>query len=1185
MFELHTAIQGVVGIVKSGALLQIGSAMSKLAASIPATLAQSVQTGVALNSQLETVRIGVAAVLKQFDQTGSLRTFSDAMRMSTEAVEMLRIKAAKSPATFQALATAYQGTAGAMAQAGFTIRQQVDLIALMSQTLGGLGIQSDQILQESRALLTGNITEDAMAAKILGITKAQVDAAKEQGQLFDFLSGKFAAFAEAADFGSSSLAQLSSNMQDAFDVAMQEAAAPVFESLKDVVADMTVAVNESGSGWKQLSASLADIVKMAGAVASVLLRYGGLIATVTTGLAALGSARALGNFAEYLRYLTSAEAATLREVAAINRKTEAMLASTAATNQLTAAQMRLRSASAAAMAPAAISAGKASAWAPGVTSAAASAQLAAQTNKAVSSARILSRVWAGTLSIIRGVGVALKGLVMTLGGWVTIITTVAMILWQWAVSARRTREEVARINAETRTLAKGTQDRLAALTSEAEKLDAIANLTEQIKLLEDQRKEANKQVRAAIDRKLALLRAELDTTRQLTSLDLERARSAKEAAAARVKALADLETNLATLTAPADPAARLAAMRQRLGAMPAESPADLADASAALKAQLAAGPTDQDRLAFMAAAPSDPLGRQAYLAGPSVEEQFNERIEAQLADVATLVAAAAERKELETEIAALEKSLGDQKRARDAELARHSLEQLTLEKQAVEAAFSAKEISAEAYELELTAIAEARYAREKSEIEASISDAEIKAAALANLEKSHAATLQGVRREVASATVAQQRDIIDAEIALAEAQRETLRIERERAGERKDLTAVRTLVEQEKTLVGELAEAYRKLAENIRATDPAGAVAAENRAAALEGEAPKIGAGEAPQYDSAGGAIMGGLREYATQMGTMWDQLAGGVRNLAQTITSSLGSSIEGLITRTMRWGQALSNIGSAVLSAVIQTFVQMAAQEIVLFATKESTKTSLAAGGAAARETIAAGETVNEGVQAGIRVGIKAGEETGKTGFSLFGRIARGAISVGETIFEGVQAGIRIGIKVAEEAAKTVATVVGAAARLPIIIGETIAYVFKAAVGAMSALAAIPVVGPALAVGAAAAMIAGGMGLVGKITGARKDGGPVLADGTYLVGEEGPEIVQFGRSGHVHTAQETREMLAARGQGADGSQGPPHPAPQNRFNVGVFVDPAVMARWFSSQEGEGAVMDIFRRNRHEFLT
>jgi TP901 family phage tail tape measure protein len=46
-------------------------------------------------------------------------------------------------------------------------------------------------------------------------------------------------------------------------------------------------------------------------------------------------------------------------------------------------------------------------------------------------------------------------------------------------------------------------------------------------------------------------------------------------------------------------------------------------------------------------------------------------------------------------------------------------------------------------------------------------------------------------------------------------------------------------------------------------------------------------------------------------------------------------------------------------------------------------------------------------------------------------------------------------------------------------------------------------------------------------IDGARRDGGPVKAGGSYLVGEAGPEIVTMRRGGYVHTARETAAMLS----------------------------------------------------------
>lgn len=48
----------------------------------------------------------------------------------------------------------------------------------------------------------------------------------------------------------------------------------------------------------------------------------------------------------------------------------------------------------------------------------------------------------------------------------------------------------------------------------------------------------------------------------------------------------------------------------------------------------------------------------------------------------------------------------------------------------------------------------------------------------------------------------------------------------------------------------------------------------------------------------------------------------------------------------------------------------------------------------------------------------------------------------------------------------------------------------------------------------------------VPKVDGARAKGGDVRSGGTYLVGEEGPELVTFGQKGFVHTAARTAKMM-----------------------------------------------------------
>lgn len=75
-------------------------------------------------------------------------------------------------------------------------------------------------------------------------------------------------------------------------------------------------------------------------------------------------------------------------------------------------------------------------------------------------------------------------------------------------------------------------------------------------------------------------------------------------------------------------------------------------------------------------------------------------------------------------------------------------------------------------------------------------------------------------------------------------------------------------------------------------------------------------------------------------------------------------------------------------------------------------------------------------------------------------------------------------------------------------------------------------------------------------ISGARASGGPVMAGGTYLVGENGPELVKFGASAHVFNAQQSTRMMAV-GSGVSASRGGVSQFVQ--VDVHVPINPDVM--------------------------
>lgn len=243
---MHKASSGV----SQGLGLGFGQQVFQSLAQIPGYLEGAVQEGIRFNATLESSRLGIAAVMKQFDTEGKLPDFQSALKEAGGAIDLLKQKAVESPATFEQLVSGFQGLSGAFASAGLKMREQVDLVVLMSQALAGLGIRSDQLLQESRALVTGNITEDAMAAQILGITKAQVDSARESGQLFEFLTGKLSAFAEAGSEGAKSYNTQLSNLEDVLTQLKASGTSEFFEELRGALADINKELaTENAQQW------------------------------------------------------------------------------------------------------------------------------------------------------------------------------------------------------------------------------------------------------------------------------------------------------------------------------------------------------------------------------------------------------------------------------------------------------------------------------------------------------------------------------------------------------------------------------------------------------------------------------------------------------------------------------------------------------------------------------------------------------------------------------------------------------------------------------------------------------------------------------------------------------------------------------------------------------------------------
>ena len=194
---------------------------------------------------------------------------------------------------------------------------------------------------------------------------------------------------------------------------------------------------------------------------------------------------------------------------------------------------------------------------------------------------------------------------------------------------------------------------------------------------------------------------------------------------------------------------------------------------------------------------------------------------------------------------------------------------------------------------------------------------------------------------------------------------------------------------------------------------------------------------------------------------------------------------------------------------------------------------------------------------------------ELGMTAATTAGGSARNASRLSETIFHLAQVAFRIASHVAGEIASTVVTIAQSAIRVGVILAETFAYVIKAAVEAMAAMADIPYVGPVLAVAAAAAIIAAGVGLM-----SRDSGGPGEAGRAYAIGTGAqPEIFVPHSAGTFYPRSQVATM--AGGSNSKGANVEGH-----KVNVHIYGVPPHPRDFLASSEGENMIVNIAAKRK-----
>lgn len=196
--------------------------------------------GIAFNAQVEQITVGIGGLIAA---TGDIRNaqgqsvkgaeaFAIAQGEAARQTKLLQRDALLTATTFTDLAEAFQVAVGPGLRSGLGLDQIRTFTREISIAANGLGLAQNQLAEEVRSILSGNITRNTRIAQVLTISNADIQRAKESGTLFDFLQSKLSVFLETADAGANTLTGLFTRFKGAIQVILGEGLSPFTNDLR-----------------------------------------------------------------------------------------------------------------------------------------------------------------------------------------------------------------------------------------------------------------------------------------------------------------------------------------------------------------------------------------------------------------------------------------------------------------------------------------------------------------------------------------------------------------------------------------------------------------------------------------------------------------------------------------------------------------------------------------------------------------------------------------------------------------------------------------------------------------------------------------------------------------------------------------------------------------------------------------
>jgi hypothetical protein len=280
---------GPAGVAVAGALVLIGVEIAAVTAGFKAlslgadVLIEIAKAGIQANASIETLRIGIAAVVSgvgEINRNGIALTgvekFNAAMALANEQVQRLREEAAAFGLPIQETVEGFQTALGPLTRFGLTLDESRQTTLKIVLAMRALGIPLREIGQETRAILQGDTSRVARLNQILRVTKEELDAAKQRGEIQEFLTERLEAFGQAGEAFGRSFEGGIQRAQSAFTTFTRDVTAGLFDQLRDKISSVLDRLKQEGGlagAFVGLSDTLTRIFDTLGLVATRLIDF------------------------------------------------------------------------------------------------------------------------------------------------------------------------------------------------------------------------------------------------------------------------------------------------------------------------------------------------------------------------------------------------------------------------------------------------------------------------------------------------------------------------------------------------------------------------------------------------------------------------------------------------------------------------------------------------------------------------------------------------------------------------------------------------------------------------------------------------------------------------------------------------------------------------------------------------